>query len=217
MCCSSKDALIRVWDRKTLELHCTLRGHEGPVNAVGLQGNRVVSASGDGKMILWDVVSGARLRTFDGHDRGLACIEFKVRIRPRLPALTRTQSILTIGAQEDLIVSGSNDCKIKVWDANTGACLRTLTGHDYLVRALSFDPRSGRLVSGSYDKTVKVWDLHSGKMVREFRGCHVSHIFDVKFDHCRIVRCVGRSCAYVLPGSGLIDVGVLAGRQYVAR
>ena len=41
-----------------------------------------------------------------------------------------------------------------------------------------------------YDKTVKVWDLHSGKMVREFRGCHISHIFDVKFDHCRIVRCV---------------------------
>ncbi|RPD61671.1 WD40 repeat-like protein [Lentinus tigrinus ALCF2SS1-7] len=161
----SKDALIRVWDRETLSLHCTLRGHEGPVNAVGLQGNRVVSASGDGKMILWDVVTGARLRTFEGHDRGLACIEFK----------------------EDVIVSGSNDCKIKVWDANTGACLRTLTGHDFLVRALSFDPRSGRLVSGSYDKTVKVWDLRSGKMVREFRGCHASHIFDVKFDHCRIV------------------------------
>ena len=57
-----------------------------------------------------------------------------------------------------MIISGSNDHKIKVWDANTGVCLRTLTGHEYLVRALSFDPRSGRLVSGSYDKTVKVWD-----------------------------------------------------------
>ena len=79
-----------------------------------------------------------------------------------------------------------------MWDANTGLCLRTLTGHDYLVRALSFDPRSGRLVSGSYDKTVKVWDMHAGRMVREFRGCHASHIFDVKFDHCRIVRCVAR-------------------------
>ena len=71
--------MIRVWDRNTLELHCTLNGHEGPVNAVGLQGNRVVSASGDGKMILWDVLKGERIRTFEGHDRGLACIEFKVR------------------------------------------------------------------------------------------------------------------------------------------
>ena len=39
---SSKDAVIRVWDRKTLGLHRTLRGHEGPVNAIGLQSGRVV-------------------------------------------------------------------------------------------------------------------------------------------------------------------------------
>ena len=31
-------------------------------------------------MILWDIASGERLRTFEGHDRGLACIEFKVKI-----------------------------------------------------------------------------------------------------------------------------------------
>ncbi|KAJ3515615.1 hypothetical protein NLJ89_g1652 [Agrocybe chaxingu] len=163
----SKDAVIRVWNRETLELHRTLRGHEGPVNAVGLQSGKVVSASGDGKMILWDIESGERLRTFEGHDRGLACIEFK----------------------DDFIVSGSNDCKIKVWSASTGECLRTLVGHEALVRALSFDPRTGRLVSASYDKSVKLWDLGSGKLVREFKGPegHTSHIFDVKFDVARIV------------------------------
>lgn len=58
--------------------HRTLRGHEGPVNAVGMEDGRVVSASGDGKMILWDASSGERLRTFEGHDRGLACIEYSV-------------------------------------------------------------------------------------------------------------------------------------------
>jgi F-box and WD-40 domain protein 1/11 len=157
-----------VWDRTTLQLRCTLRGHEGPVNAVGLQGARVVSASGDGKMILWDVRTGARLRTFEGHDRGLACIEFKA----------------------GLIVSGSNDCKIKVWDARTGACVRTLVGHTALVRALAFDPARRRLVSAGYDRTVKVWDLESGALVREFRGEHASHIFDVRFDVRRIVRSV---------------------------
>jgi F-box and WD-40 domain protein 1/11 len=30
-------------------------------------------------MILWDIETGERLKTFDGHDRGLACIDFKVR------------------------------------------------------------------------------------------------------------------------------------------
>lgn len=165
---SSKDAQVLVWDRETLTLHRTFRGHEGPVNALGLQGDKVVSASGDGKMMLWDISSGERQRTFEGHDRGLACIEFK----------------------DDIIVSGSNDCKIKVWKASTGECIRTLTGHESLVRALSFDSRSGRLVSGSYDRSVKVWNLNTGKLVREFRGCHSSHIFDVRFDSSRIVRFV---------------------------
>ena len=50
------------------------------MNAVGIQGNRLASASGDGKMILWDMTTGDRIRTFDAHDRGLACIEFKVRL-----------------------------------------------------------------------------------------------------------------------------------------
>lgn len=87
-------------------------------------------------------------------------------------------------------MSGSNDCKIKIWSASTGECLRTLVGHDLLVRALSFDPASNRLVSASYDRTVKVWDLRTGRMLREFRNGHVSHIFDVKFDVSRVVRCV---------------------------
>lgn len=79
---SSKDTLIRVWDRKTLNFTNTLRGHDGPVNAVGLQDDRLVSASGDGKMMLWDIKTGERVRTFEGHDRGLACIDYQVLVAP---------------------------------------------------------------------------------------------------------------------------------------
>lgn len=97
---------------------------------------------------------------------------------------------VVISLQGDLIVSGSNDCKIKVWSASRGECIQTLTGHDQLVRALSFDPDSGRLVSTSYDKSIKVWDLNTGKLITEFKNSHSSHIFDVKFDARRIVRSV---------------------------
>ena len=75
---SSKDAVVRVWSRDDLKAHCELAGHDGPVNAVGLQNDHVVSASGDGKIILWDLKTRSRVRTFEGHDRGLACVEFKV-------------------------------------------------------------------------------------------------------------------------------------------
>ena len=85
--------------------------------------------------------------------------------------------------------------------------MRTLVAHDALVRALSLDPRNGRLVSVSYDKTIKLWDLKtgtnsylylnsqvhmtsSGKLINKFTGKHTSQIFDVKFDVSRIVRYV---------------------------
>ena len=120
--------------------------------------------------MLWDIPTGERLRTFEGHDRGLACIEFR----------------------GDLIISGSNDKKIKIWSASTGECVQTLTGHEQLVRALSFDPGTMRLVSASYDRSIKVWDLKGGpgaaKCVREFKNAHDSHIFDVKARVGRVVR-----------------------------
>ncbi|KAI0028065.1 WD40-repeat-containing domain protein [Vararia minispora EC-137] len=161
---SSKDSCVFVWDRATLALHRTLVGHEGPVNSIALQAGRLVSASGDGRIMLWDVASGECLRVFE-HLRGLACVEYK----------------------GDTIISGSNDSKIKIWSASTGECLRTLSGHTELVRALSFDPASGRLVSASYDMSVRVWDVRSGRLVREFLRHQGSHILDVKFDARKIV------------------------------
>lgn len=82
-----------MWNRKTLELHRTLTGHEGPVNAIGLQNGSIVSASGDTNMMLWDIERGTCLRTFDGHDRGLACIEFKVVLSSLLQMLVHTANV----------------------------------------------------------------------------------------------------------------------------
>lgn len=117
-------------------------------------------------MILWDLQSGERVRTFEGHDRGLACIEFKVGV----VAIIRQLPSPNRHSKDDYIVSGSNDCKIKIWRASTGECLRTLAGHELLVRALSFDPRNGRLVSASYDRTVRVWEVGTGMCFCVFCG-----------------------------------------------
>ena len=75
------------------------------------------------------------------------------------------------------VVSGSRDFTLKVWDALTGACIQTLTGHTRPARRrrpvepcvnCSSTPRraqvscvaalsNGHVVSGSYDHTLKVW------------------------------------------------------------
>ncbi len=54
------------------------------------------------------------------------------------------------------MISGSHDKTIKIWNIDTGECLKTLKGHKDDVRCLmSLD--SDTFVSGSWDKTIKIW------------------------------------------------------------
>ena len=62
-----------------------------------------------------------------------------------------------------LIVSGSLDRTLKIWDANSGQELQKLTGHTDLVLSVAFSPDGQRIVSGSADKTLKIWPISSPK------------------------------------------------------
>lgn len=70
-------------------------GHQGPVNAIQLKGDYLVSASSDALIKLWQVSTGELIREFAGHRHGLACVQYDGKT----------------------IVSGSNDHTIRVWDA----------------------------------------------------------------------------------------------------
>ena len=138
----------------------------------GEKSSMMYSTSGHGHMVLWDMIKAWHV------------------LNSRLVLLYQCsyRTFLT-DFQDNLIILGSNACKMKIWSASTCKCVRTLIGHDLLVPALSFDPANGHLVSASYDRTVKVWDLRTGKMSRDIRNSHVSHIFDVKFNVAQIARC----------------------------
>jgi WD40 repeat protein len=77
---------------------------------------------------------------------------------------------------------------VKVWNAETGAVLRTLRGHEKTVRCVSFSPDARRIVSGSEDATVKLWDAETGEELRTLCG-HGGLVHSVSFspDGRRIV------------------------------
>jgi WD40 repeat protein len=59
---------------------------------------------------------------------------------------------------------------VKLWDAQTGAPIRTFEGHSLWVTAVAFSPDGARVLSGGGDKTVKLWDTATGALIRTFEG-----------------------------------------------
>jgi WD40 repeat protein len=55
--------------------------------------------------------------------------------------------------------------RIRVFDSQTGAILRTISGHWGQVGAVAFAAHDKKLVSASADRTVRVWDVDSGREV----------------------------------------------------
>jgi WD40 repeat protein len=60
-------------------------------------------------------------------------------------------------------LSGSDDRTLRLWDLDSGQCLRTLRGHSDSVRALAVLEGGCRALSGSDDSTLRLWDLDSGQ------------------------------------------------------
>ena len=56
------------------------------------------------------------------------------------------------------VVTASRDETARIWDAETGAVLRTLEGHDGEVYCCAFSPDGARVVTASDDKTARIWD-----------------------------------------------------------
>jgi WD40 repeat protein len=57
-----------------------------------------------------------------------------------------------------LIVTGSADRTLVLWDANDGRKRAVLRGHTAAVTAVLFTPDGDQLVSASADRTLRVWD-----------------------------------------------------------
>lgn len=110
-----------------------LKGHVAAVNAIQLNGDEIVSASGDRVIKLWSLKTGTCEKTYVGHQKGIACIQFDGRT----------------------IVSGSSDQTIRVFDRDTQAEIATLRGHHSLVRTVQ--ATKNKIVSGSYDESVRIW------------------------------------------------------------
>jgi len=169
----SDDHTIRLWDAETGACLRTLEGHTDGVDAVAFSpdGRRLVSGGGDKTVRLWDAETGACLRTLEGHSEGVRSVAFS----PDGRRLASGSCWRTTHWQPE-----RDDRSVRLWDAETGACLRVLEGHAEQVSCVAFSPDGRRLASGSWDFSIRLWDIETGACLRTFEG-HGSRVFSVAF------------------------------------
>ncbi|KAK3634607.1 hypothetical protein LTR56_015187 [Elasticomyces elasticus] len=95
-------------------------------------------------------------KVFRGHTNGVMCLQF----------------------DDNVLITGSYDSTVKVWDVNTGEELRTLTGHTSGIRCLQFD--DNKLMTGGLDCTLKLWNWRTGQCLRTFPA-HTGGIITLHF------------------------------------
>ena len=79
------------------------------------------------------------------------------------------------------LASGSQDGTVKLWDAQTGSCVKTVnTEHTEGVRGVRFNKEGTLLVTGSDDGKVLLWDIESNTCLRIMTG-HNDSVFSVTF------------------------------------
>ena len=186
---------VCVWNTSTRERETDfLPGHARRTNAVSWSpdGETIVSVSSDKEIRIWSMQDNHCVKKILASTVGIFGVIWTARyimccgadksIRLFNPINTRCESVLAGDDRSSLgildialskdgkhAVSGSRRGVIQIWNAETGVCEKTLSGHTNWVHSVFFDEGGTRVLSRSDDGTTRLWDVASGEclMVNE--------------------------------------------------
>jgi WD40 repeat protein len=147
---SEDDGHIRVWNvAAKKEIHALFARPE-PVYSVAFSadGGRLAAGARDTASV-WDIGAAREVLTLPRQPDAIMCVTFA-----------------DSGKQ---LVTGGWDGTVAVWDAATGAPVRSLPKQGPVER-LALSPVARRLATAHSDGTVKLWDLDAGTEVHAFTG-----------------------------------------------
>ncbi|MEM9218610.1 MAG: TIR domain-containing protein [Cyanobacteria bacterium P01_F01_bin.150] len=104
--------------------------------------------------------------------RALGSVLYGIRERNRFSNHTNLVTALSFSPEGDRIASASWDNTIRIWQAQTGELIHTLTGedgHQGPVYDVAFSPDGQLIASASEDNTVKVW-RSNGELVHTLKS-----------------------------------------------
>jgi WD40 repeat protein len=158
MLSGGNDRIITVRHLGTGRILRTFTGHSDSIYALCLtpDGRTLVSGSRDKTLKVWNLNKAGNYNSISSASRVIGD-----GLMYTLTGHSESINAVAINPDGQLLVSGSEDNTIKLWDLNTGEWLATLEGHEAGVRAVALSPDGQLLVSGSADNTIKLWQLPS--------------------------------------------------------
>ena len=134
------------------ENYGTLTGHKGAIlDLHWSRDSRVLfSASADMHLASWDLETGTRIRRHVGHEEVINSMDISKR-------------------GEELLISGSDDGYIGIWDPRTKNAVSFIET-EFPVTAVALAEAGNELYSGGIDNDIKVWDMRRKAVVYSMLG-----------------------------------------------
>ncbi|XP_076056582.1 WD repeat-containing protein 48 [Oratosquilla oratoria] len=167
LCCGGKnlisassDTTVKVWNAHKGFCMSTLRTHKDYVKALAYARDReqVASAGLDKAIFLWDVQTLTALTASNNTVTTSSLNGNKDSIYS-----------LAMNAPGTVIISGSTEKVLRVWDPRTGNKLMKLKGHTDNVKALLVNREGTQCLSGSSDGTIRLWSLGQQRCITTLR------------------------------------------------
>ncbi|CAG8457094.1 773_t:CDS:10 [Funneliformis caledonium] len=197
--CHNKEALISCSSDRTMKLWfphktstpCTIGYHTDYIKALAYASGPGWVASGgfDRKIALWDIKE-CRLAPSTSSSSGnifggLSERDFQPIVTIAETSPKSSVYALACNPSGSVLVSGSPEKVIKVWDPKSGKRITKLSGHTDNIRAILISDDGELILSGSSDTTIKLWSLSAQRCINTFTT-HSDSIWSLYSDHPRL-------------------------------
>ncbi|KNC99068.1 uncharacterized protein SPPG_06017 [Spizellomyces punctatus DAOM BR117] len=96
-----------------------------------------------------------------------------------------SDKVHAVRIKKNIMVSGSYDRTVKVWDLDKQSCIAELEGGTVISVDFEISGEDGVIVIASFDRRIYIWDLRTKNLIRTLDG-HTCSIIEVRL-HCNRV------------------------------